>query len=364
ALAGGEAVAPATAPLGPAGRGAAGLSAVCVLAALVATLAGAASSVDLFYFWGPKAQQFAIARGVDFAFLAEPFHGYMHAYYPPLVAGLDALATIAAGRFSWTSATLTFPLLLAALAVALPGVLRGAAARPAAAAAAALAVASVTVIGIRANIAGTGDMPLYLFESLAMALLMRKDATDAAVQILAGLLLAGAAAAKVEGLPFALAAAALFLILRRAEPRETVRSAARLVLPTAAALGAWFAFGATRHLFGAYSEYGPLLALHAEHWPSIATGIPRVIFSTGRALPYAVPLMCLLATGRLGPRAILPLGTAAAILAFVVFTYFHLVADPSQWITWSAARILAPIPLLFALATATGVRDAAASSPP
>lgn len=355
-LAAGRADPPAPERLGPAGSFAALLSVLCVLAALAATLGATATSIDLFFFWGPKAQQFALARGVDTAFLADPSQQYLHAYYPPLVTGVDALASMAAGRFSWTSAVLTFPLLLAALAVALPGVLRGAAPRTAAATVSALAVATVAVIGIRAEIAGNGDMPLFFYETLAMGLLLRRDAGDAAVQWLAGLLLAGAAAAKVEGLAFALAASALFLALRGGTAAGAARSAARLLLPAAAALGGWFLFGALRHVFTAYSEYGPFFSLHPEHGTSIAREIPLVLYATARGLPYAVPLLCLLAAGRVDRRALLPLGTAAAILGFVVFTYLHLAADPSQWIGWSAARILAPLPVLFCLAAACASR--------
>jgi hypothetical protein len=331
---------------------AAAVSAISVLAALGATIAGAASSVDLFFFWGPKAQQFAIAHGVDAAFLADRSHEYMHAYYPPLVANIEALATMAAGRFSWTDATLTFPILLGALAMALPGVLEGVAVRPAAGAAASLAIAALAVVGIRAGIAGNGDMPLLFFETLAMALLLRRDADEPAIQLLAGVLLSGAAAAKVEGLTFALAAAALFLVLRGGGGAEAAKCGARLLLPTAAALAAWFAFGATSRLFAVYSEYGPFFALHLDHWPSVVTEIPRALAGTARGLPYAVPLVCLLAAGPPGRGALLPLGTAAALVAFLVFTYFHLAEDPSQWIGWSAARVLAPLPMLFALAAA------------
>ncbi len=329
---------------------AAAAAGLCVLAALACTLAGSVSSMDLFFFWGPKAQQFAIARGVDAAFLADSSHAYMHAYYPPLVTNLGALATMAAGRFSWAGATLTFPLLLGALALALPGVLAGAAPRPAGAAVSALAIGALAVIGIRAVVAGNGDMPLLAFETLAMALLLRRDAGDPAIQLLAGILLAGAAAAKVEGLPFALAAAALFLLRRRGSARESAATAARLVLPAAAALGAWFAFGATSGLFAVYSEYGPFLALHLDHWPAVAREIPRALASTGRGLPWAVPLLCLAAAGRPRRDALLPLGTGAALAAFLVFTYLHLAEDPSQWISWSAARVLAPLPVLLALA--------------
>ena len=337
---------------GPPGRGelaATVLAAVAVLAALAATCAGAATSVDLFFFWGPKAQQFASARGVDVEFLREASHHYMHPYYPPLVANLFAFASMTAGRFAWTSATLTFPLLLGALAIGLPGALRGIGAGRNAAAASSLAVAALASLGILADIGGNGDMPLLFFEALAMALLLRPDSAGKSGELLAGLLFAGAATAKVEGLPFALAAAALFLAFR-AGPR--LGAGLRLLAPTAIALSAWFAFGLTRRLFSEYSEYGRLFEVHPEHARGIAAAILRTIFSIGHGLPYLVPLLCLLAAGRPGRRALIPLGAAAALAVFIVFAYFHLAETPSQWIEWSAPRVLAPLPVLFALACA------------
>jgi hypothetical protein len=50
--------------------------------------------------------------------------------------------------------------------------------------------------------------------------------------------------------------------------------------------------------------------------------------------------------------AIIPLGTAGLLAGFLVFTYLHVADDPAQWISWSAARVFAPIPVLFMLAAA------------
>ncbi len=344
-------------------RFAAAVASIAVLAALAATLGGAATSVDLVFFWGAKAQQFAAARGVDTEFLRDAANQYMHPYYPPLVANLFAFATMAAGRFVWTCAALTFPLGLGALAVGLPGVLRGMVPARAAAATSALIVATLACIGSQADVAGNADMPLLLFETLAMALLLRPDSGNASGDLLAGILFAAAASAKVEGLPFVLAATALALVLRGGPPAERGKAALRLLAPTALSLCAWFAFGASRQLFYEYSEYGRFFDIHAEHGPRIAAEILRALASTGRGLPYLIPLLCLIGAGRLGRMAALPLGTAAALAGFLVFTYLHLADDPAQWISWSAARIFAPIPVLFTLAVACSRRARAAPEP-
>jgi len=353
---------PATSPPEPARpdrteRIAGAIACIAVVAALLATLGGAATSVDLVFFWGAKAQQFAAARGIDLEFLRDPAHQYMHSYYPPLVSNVFAFATMAAGRFVWTAAALTFPLTLAALAASLPGVLRGLTSARAAAATSALIVATLACIGSQADIAGNADMPLYLFETLALALLLRPDAAGGPGDLLAGILFAAAATAKVEGLPFAVAAAALALWLRAGTPAGRAKAAARLLGPTAVALAAWFAFGLSRKLFSAYSEYGRFFDVHPDHATGVVAEIVKSIAATGRGLAYLIPLLCLVGSGRRGRTAAIPLGTAAALAGFLVFTYLHPAGDPAQWIGWSAPRVFAPLPVLFALAAACG-RDA------
>ena len=324
------------------------VSAAAVAGAALATRLGTATSPDLFFFWGTKAQRFAAAGRVDVAWLTAPFHGFLHPYYPPLVTHLGVFASMTAGRFSWDGALATFPLLLAALAVALPGALDGR--RDRAAAASALAVSAISLGGIRASIAGNGDAPLVFFEALAIAVLLRRDAGEPALQWLGGLLLAGAAAAKVEGLPFALAASAL--ALRHEGARPTVRAAARLLGPTAALLGAWFAFGIARRLFHEYSEYGPFSEVHLDHLPGVLATVAASLGATARGLPWIVPALALAAGGRIARGARLPLGVAAVLVAFLLFAYLHLAGDPALWIRWSAPRVLLPVAALLSLALA------------
>src|SRR5262249_41616614 len=203
-------------------RVAVGLLVLSVGVAFVATATGSASSVDLILFWGPKAQAFAASRTIDSGFLSDPSLKYLHTSYPPLETNLTAFASIAAGCFAWGAATLVFPILLALLAAALPSLLRLATPPAIAMSAAALAVAGCGFLGDAFDIAGNGDMPLLFFETLAGALLIGTWALEKGGQLLAGLMLAGAASTKVEGLPFALGIGLLFLLVRRKEIRNIV----------------------------------------------------------------------------------------------------------------------------------------------
>jgi hypothetical protein len=325
-----------------------GFSAVAVAAALLATFAGAVSSTDLFHFWGPKAEAFAAARTIDAAFLRAPWHEYLHPDYPPLVTNLFAFATIAAGRFPWRTATHTFPLVLTGLAVALPGILAADRPRGAAHSVSALAVATAGLLGIGYQVAGNGDMVLLFFEICAMALLTGPNASRGSRLLLAGLFLAGAVSAKVEGLAFAFAVVALFFVLA---PRErTLRAAVLLLGPTAASLGAWLAFGWTRQLFHFYVGYGPFADLYMASLPHILSAVARELGRVAWGAAFLVPIAVLLLSWRRSRRVWLPVGTAATLSAFFLFTYLHDRWMVEAWIGWSAGRIFTPAAVLLTLA--------------
>jgi hypothetical protein len=327
------------------------VAAVSILAALAATVAARSTSPDLLLFWGPKAQQFAAVRTIDAAYLGTPNLEYLHVYYPPLVTNVFAFGAMIAGRFPWGAATLTFPLLLVATAVALSGILSTARPAPAAAATTSLTTSALALLGIRAAVAGNAEPFLLFFEIAAIALLLTPAAGSAGVQLLAGCLLAGAASAKVEGLPFVLAVTVLFLLLDRAAARPAWRTALRLLAPTLVSVATWLAFGATRKLFYGYKGYGRVSEFHWDHASAILAAIGGALWKTGFALPFAVPLLVLLLTGRLTRQALLPLGVAAGMSAFLLLTYLQSGSDPAQWITWSAARVFSPVTALLALAS-------------
>jgi hypothetical protein len=326
------------------------ITAISFLAAFAAAAATRSTSPDLLLFWGPKAQQFAAARTIDAEFLSTPFLEYMHIYYPPLVTNVLAFGTMVAGRFPWGAVTLTFPLLLAAIAVGLSGILQTDGPRSAARTTTALAVSAISLIGIHASVAGNAEAFLLFFEMLALAILLTPASRSVAGQLLAGLLLAGAVTSKVEGLPFAVATVALFIAVEYRSARPLARTLLIILGPGIVALGTWFAFGAARNLFRGYRGYGEINAVHWESLPGILSAIGLGLWKTGYALPWLVPLSILLLTGLKVRRALLPVGVAILLAGFVVFTYVTTAGDPALLIGWSAARVFSPLAGLFALA--------------
>lgn len=332
------------------------IATISIVAAFLATFAARSTSLDLLLFWGPKSQQFAAARTIDAEFLSAPFLDYIHVYYPPLVTNVFAFGSMIVGRFPWGAATLTFPLLLAATAVGLQGVLRPYASRPSALSTTALVVSALSLLGIHGAVAGNADPFLLFFETLALAVLLTPFARSSAGQLVAGLLLAGAAAAKVEGLPFLAAAVLLFFVVEPAARRSIGPTLARLAAPGVISLGTWLAFGAVKKLFYGYQSYGRFFDVHWEHFWKVFSGLGSAFWTAGYALPFLVPLVVLLATGVRSRRAILPLGIALLLAGFFTFTYLHSATDPKVWIGWSAARIFSPLTALFALAAHTAAQ--------
>jgi hypothetical protein len=339
------------------------LTALSVLAALAATIAARSTSPDLLFFWGTKAQQFAAARTIDANFLSETFLEYLHVYYPPLVTYVWALGAMIAGRFPWGAATLTFPLLLAATAIGLAGIFKTQSGTARAAVTTALAISALAVVGIHASVAGDGESTLLFFEVLAIAILMTPVSASTAGKLLAGLFLAGAATAKVEGLPFVLATGVLFVVADREHARPLARTLLLLLGPTLVALGAWLAFGELGHLFRGYRGYGKVLAVRWENLGLIAAAVGAALGKVAYALPWLAPLAIWLVAGPKSRRVLLPIGVATLLAGFLVFTYLTTAAAPALLIAWSAARVFTPVAALLALAAHLSRAPASGAAP-
>ena len=327
------------------------VTALSVLAVLAATVSTRSTSLDLLLFWGPKAQQFAAVHTIDADYLRTPSLGYLHVYYPPLVANVFAFGAMIAGRFPWVAATLTFPLLLSATAVALFGILNTARDEPAAAATTALVVSAIALPGILSAVAGNAEPFLFYFEVAAIAVLLTPAAGTVAGTLLAGCLIAGAANTKIEWLPFVLGTTVIFPLLDRRSPRPAWRSTLFLMVPTLISVATWLAFGATRNIFYGYKGYGRFAGFHWDHTAKILTSIGSALWNTSFALPFIIPLIVLLVSGRMNRMALLPLGVAGAMAGYLVLTYLLSESFPRLWISWSAARVFSPVTAMVALAS-------------
>ena len=76
-----------------------------------------------------------------------------------------------------------------------------------------------------------------------------------------------------------------------------------------------------------------------------------------------MPIAVLAAAFPLARRSVVPLGNAAILAGFFLFTYLHRPEDPSLWISWSAARIFSPVAMLTAVAAAAS-REQSRTEPP
>ncbi|MDQ6894538.1 MAG: hypothetical protein M3167_17920 [Acidobacteriota bacterium] len=324
-----------------------------IAAAFVSAASSAATSADLVLLWGPKAQQFAAARTIDAGYLGKPALEYMNTAYPPLVTNLYALGSMLAGRFSWGGAMLTFPILLLAIAAALPSALELRRLPRVSLPWCALVVAVVASAGAKLLVAGNADVALLFFEVTSLALLLGPARRDPALQFLAGLLFAGAATSKVEGLPFTLAAGALFVAANRRDTRM-LPAAIRLWTPPAFSLGLWFFYGAERRVFTGYRGFGPVFQIFWDRLGSVLVAIGNALAEVHHALPFVLPVVVFLLLAPKTPPGWVPAAVGTVLALFLLFNYLH-GPDPTEWIGWSAGRVLLPLPLFLTLSSASRI---------
>jgi hypothetical protein len=196
---------------------------------------------DFIFHWGVKGHRFFLARGVDYAYLAQPWHWAIHPDYPNLMPELFAATALLAGRFDvagmmlWTG--IFFALLLAGVREALREAGSGPFYRQAGIALVAFAVAAV---GMGHLMAGATDWMIAVAVVAALPALLRPP--DRAGDFEMGVAAAFAAASKIEGVPLAGFLVLVQLARRlRADRRLDPGTVLRLVLPPAAVGLPWMA---------------------------------------------------------------------------------------------------------------------------
>jgi Dolichyl-phosphate-mannose-protein mannosyltransferase len=325
-----------------------------LLAVLVLTYAAGtarATSTDLLYFWGTKGEVFAAAHRIDATFLADPDHFPLHPDYPPLLPCLYAWGAMASGRFPWGAAVLTAPVLFILTLATFWGYARRRLGDARAALSGGFLGALMGFGFIASSVAGNAEPALILFETLALAILVFGDRSRRD-DLAASIALAGCALAKFEGAVFVLAAVGASVIFEREKPDRGKALPRLLVLP-ALALGSWLAFCARHGLLDNYK--GGL------HGTFTLVNLSKVAAGVAKSASYGVGFLPWIALALLwavsGPRreSLAPAAVAAAFTLVNVSFYLHGTQDPTDWIAWSARRILlTPLLCLVFAASAHG----------
>jgi hypothetical protein len=270
---------------------------------------------DWAFHWGPKAQRFALAQGIDLHYLTRPFYAYIHPDYPTLIPNLTASLALALGIPVTPRVGAVVTLLFAAVWLfalrALAVRLRPERARRSWVFEAAWPAAAwcVTMFATGFRQAAGADLPFACAVTLgALALATPREelrrgpvSADLAVGVAAAL----ASQIKFEGSVFALVLVVLWLVQRAvtrgARPTlaapalatTTLAAPALAVLPPLTTVGAWILWN--RH-YGLFLN-GNIGALDLGRLPAVADGLlDAAAVSAWHGVPFlvvALPWLCL-----------------------------------------------------------------------
>lgn len=196
---------------------------------------------DFVFHWGTKGHRFFVARGVDYAYLAQPWHWAIHPDYPNLMPELFAATALLAGRFEVSGMMLWTGIFFALLLSGVREALREAGSSPFyQQAGLALVALPVAAVGTGHLMAGAADWMIALAVVAALPALLRPP--DRAGDFEVGVAAAFAAGSKIEGVPLAGFLVLVQLARRlRADRRLDPGALLRLVLPPAAVALPWLA---------------------------------------------------------------------------------------------------------------------------
>jgi hypothetical protein len=327
-------------------------TALFVLATFTAlALSGWITFGDFIFHWGIKAERFALARGVDYAYLARGWNWVLHPDYPNLLPELYAVITLMARRFDPSALTLETSLAFAlTLAAVREGLRQGGGDRFTRQVGLALIALVLGAFGIGYITAGGADWLLALALAAAVPPLLRPADRTGDFQLAA--IAAFAAAAKIEGVPLA-----AFLLLVQAVRRiaaerrldlQTLRALATLGVPAALVILPWLARAFHHHLFLA----GNAGAVALARGPQVAAAVVETVRDTpawhGFLVAAFLPLPLLFV------RRARPLAAVATLqLAFDVYVYLSApMSDLRYFVLSNFARLgfqLVPASLVVAL---------------
>ncbi len=298
---------------------------------------------DFVYHWGMKGEHAFLARGIDYAWLADPWNWSLHPDYPhllPLLYGSTARLT---GRFDAPALQLWSVLFLGGIVLAARAALRQAGGGRGA------VQGGVALVGLAAGaysvgylFAGGADGMIALALAAALPALLDPDASAGDLEI--GIAAGFAAASKIEGLPLAAFLIGVHLLRRlwggllAGGDREGLRRAGRTVLATCGPVLAvalpWLVQVYRYHLFQAGNS-GPF------DWRRGRIILPAMLDALRapelHSLPWAVALLPLLGLAR---RTRPAAAVVSAQLGFYFWAYFASVLEPRFYVLSNFARLL------------------------
>jgi hypothetical protein len=312
---------------------------------LFAFVFGLATSADLSYFWGVKASHFALARGIDFELLREPYMIHLHPNYPPLWPVLLGSGAMIAGSMPWLAVPPLTWVCLTATAAIVFSVLDERLGARAATVVTCLWYAVLTTMMVTSFSGGNADGFLVLFLSIALVVILT-DPEDGPPHRpwLAALALAGAVFTKSEGFVATTLIVAGTAIRDIAWRRQAVlRRMLFLISPAVVTATIWVVVRMAHdvRLTDPIRETAFLVSF--DHIGLIVQVCARILVTGVVAVGWLVPLITVLAVRRRSVgRAIPAAVTALGILGFAVTYYLHAVGDPLQLIVWTFPRLLQP----------------------
>jgi hypothetical protein len=323
------------------------LSAASLALLGVALFSGRATSIDYLYFWGTKGFRFAMARGIDLAFLQRPDHYLLHSDYPPFVPLIYAAMSLVGGTRSWwlgLGATLFFA---AGCSLAIWGICRERMHPAMAAGFAALGGALIADGLVTPFSGGNAEAILLFFACVALGLLTMFPRQPAA-EWLGGVALMGAALTKIEGSVFALLMVLAFGLWRETTP-DRWRRLGRLGLPPLAGLGTWLVYAQYHSMLRWYRQPYGRFTLHF-FLPAAREFVAAASYRAGY-LAWIVPALLWLSSPRRA-EGLRPALVGTGYAGFALFCFLHGSDDPVGWVHVVAPRLLMTSVVAFLFAAA------------
>ncbi len=302
----------------------------------LATFLGWNVMSDYVFHWGLKAKHFALAGGLDYEFLAQPWNAHTHPDYPNLVPTLYASSFIWTGEHSWWTVAwlpvVGFVLLLLACRELAGRVIPSAIE----------SVLAMTLVGcaclsfaVGPMIAGGADFLIAFAITMGVAILARPlDAvSDREVAWIAAL----AAAGKIEGIVVAASLIALHLGRRFAQRPTLSQGLAtfvRSLWPSAIVIAFWLGSVLAHGLFLESNTGG----LDPARLQTVLAGLAAALVDPRwHGLPFVLPALPLLLLIRSDLRLAATLPALQGL--FYLYAYLSGPVDTELWIQTSASRL-------------------------